>query len=343
MVKPLLPERHPNQELFICDFCDVMPKSDIASMEHPLFTLSTKPDTKIRTYEHNGSKATITPSVLGLATIHDKDILIYCISQLMAGINRGEKPSRNIKLKAYDLLVSTNRGTGGREYALLKKSLKRLKGTVIETNIKTGGREKWSIFGILEKADIAKEENGRMVEIEVQLSEWLYNSVMDQSVLTISRHYFRLRKSLERRIYEIARKYCGHQRQWKISLKSLHKKSGSSGSSEKFRFMLKKIEEHDHLPDYSVKIENDTVLFSKKIFIEQRNYEERDRPYLQPDTIEKAKGILGRSFDVYAVEQDWLEFWRTNGKEKLRSPDGAFINFCKKRMAPSSQLLIPLT
>ena len=29
------------------------------------------------------------PSVNGLATIFDKDILIYCISQLMAALNAG--------------------------------------------------------------------------------------------------------------------------------------------------------------------------------------------------------------------------------------------------------------
>ncbi len=335
MIKPLLPERHPNQELFICDFGDVMPKSDIASMEHPLFTLSTKPDTNVRNYEHNGNHVVITPSILGHATIHDKDILIYCISQLMAGINRGETPSRNIKLKAYDLLVSTNRGTGGREYELLKKSLKRLRGTVIETNIQTGNQEKWSVFGILEKADVTREVNGRMVEIEIQLSEWLYDSIMKQSVLTISRHYFRLRKPLERRIYEISRKHCGSQKQWKIGLQSLHKKSGSSGGLKKFRFMLKEIENYNHLPDYSLKIEGDNVVFNQKNYIEAREVEGHDRPYLQPDTIEKAKGIVGRNFDIYSVEQDWLEFWINSGKEELRSPDGAFINFCKKRMNPN--------
>lgn len=51
MANPLLPVRHPEKDLFICDFGEVIPKSDIASMEHPLFTLSTKPDTAIRNYE----------------------------------------------------------------------------------------------------------------------------------------------------------------------------------------------------------------------------------------------------------------------------------------------------
>jgi len=47
----------------------------INSWKHPIFSLSTKPDRSIKEYDHNGVKITITPSVLGLATIHDKDIL----------------------------------------------------------------------------------------------------------------------------------------------------------------------------------------------------------------------------------------------------------------------------
>ena len=81
------------------------------------------------------------PSALGLATIHDKDILIYCISQLVAKMNAGVEPHRTLHLKAYDLLVSTNRNTDGRGYEQLEGALDRLSGTRIRTNIKTGGEE----------------------------------------------------------------------------------------------------------------------------------------------------------------------------------------------------------
>ena len=67
---------------------------DIASMEHPIFSLSTKPDMRVLRYEYNGNIITINPSDEGLATIHDKDILIYCASQLRAAITRGEALSR---------------------------------------------------------------------------------------------------------------------------------------------------------------------------------------------------------------------------------------------------------
>ena len=57
-----------------------------------------------------------------------------------------------------------------------------------------------------------------MILVTVTLSDWIYRSVLARSVLTLHRDYFRLRKPLERRVYEIARKHCGGRR------------SGGSGS-----------------------------------------------------------------------------------------------------------------
>ena len=137
---PLLPDRHPIQDFFICDVTDAVPKDDMGSMEHPIYSLATKPDLAIREYEHNGVKVSIIPSTVGLATIHDKDILIYCISQLIAKMNAGLEPNRTLHIKAYDLLVSTNRNNDGRAYQQLIAALDRLKGTTIKTNIKPPAR-----------------------------------------------------------------------------------------------------------------------------------------------------------------------------------------------------------
>jgi len=76
-------------DFFICDLPWAWPKDDMASMEHPLFTLATRPDRRILRYAHGEATIEVTPSVKGLATIHDKDVLIYCVSQLMAALNEG--------------------------------------------------------------------------------------------------------------------------------------------------------------------------------------------------------------------------------------------------------------
>lgn len=151
---PLLPVRHPNQDFFVCDIFNAAPKADIASMEHPIFSLSTKPDKRERRYEHNGNFIEIKPSSQGLATIHDRDILIYCISQLMSAIKDGRQVTQTVRFKAVDLLTATNRMNTGTGYALLKNALERLRGTSISTNILTGGVETLKIFGLREAQKI---------------------------------------------------------------------------------------------------------------------------------------------------------------------------------------------
>lgn len=96
----LLPAKHSLGDLFICDVADAALKDLIPQMEHPFFSLSKKPDTKIRKYEHNGNWLEIVPSVKGLATIYDKDILIYCISQIMEKLKRKEAVCPRVPLQA---------------------------------------------------------------------------------------------------------------------------------------------------------------------------------------------------------------------------------------------------
>ena len=144
-----MPERHPTGDFFVCDIFSASPKDDLGSMEHPIFSLSTRPDRRILSYEHKGTAVQVVPSVKGRATIHDKDILIYCISQLMAAVNAGQATSRTLQIKAHDLLVATNRDTSGDSYARLREAFERLAGTRITTNMTTGGIEATSGFGLI--------------------------------------------------------------------------------------------------------------------------------------------------------------------------------------------------
>lgn len=264
----LLPDRHRQLDFFVCDILDANPKDDLGSMEHPLFTLSKNPDTQIRLYKHNGNTVKIVPSAMGLATIFDKDILIYCISQLVEGLNRGREVSRTVRLTAYDLLIATNRDTDGRNYKLLEHAFQRLSGTRIFTNIQTAGRRVREGFGLIESYRIVEKspKDSTMVAVEVTLSEWLFNAVCAREVLTLSKDYFRLGKALERRIYELARKHCGNQAVWKVRLELLHKKSGSSGTVREFRRKVKNLCETNHLPDYDLSYdsEEDMLTFTNR-------------------------------------------------------------------------------
>jgi len=262
---PLLPERYPNKDFFVADVLDAIPKDDMASMEHPIFSLAKQPDLNARHYEHNGNTLTVTPSVLGLATIWDKDLLIYCISQLVAGINRGRVPSQRVRVTAHDLLVSVNREAGGVNYRRLSDAFRRLEGTRLMTSVVTGGERHTEGFGLIDGWHVVEksEDDETMVAVDVKLSDWLYRAVLATEVLTISRDYFRLRGSLERRMYELARKHCGSQSSWKISTELLHKKSGAKSPLKAFRSQIKKIASTNVLPDYRMKFnaEKDQLTF----------------------------------------------------------------------------------
>lgn len=247
---PFLPDRHPQGDFFIADILDAAPKDDLGSMEHPMFALRAG-DRRVRRYEHNGNSIEIQPGAKGLATQHDKDILIYCVSQLVAAINRGRTPSRVVRLTAYDLLVSTNRPTSGVGYHRLQEAMDRLRGTTISTNIKTGDTRVREGFGLIDSYRIIERDGEeRMAAVEITLSQWLYRAVESMQVLSISRDYFRLRRPLERRLYELARKHVGVQPSWTVSLSTLHVKAGSGGSLREFRRKIESAAASDHLPEY---------------------------------------------------------------------------------------------
>ena len=248
----LAPVRHVQHDFFIADVFDCPLKDDSISMEHPFFALKAG-DTKDRHYSHKGHSISITPTSAGLATIHDKDIWIYCISKLVSAINSQQPISRTVHFTAYDYLVSTNRSTGGKDYKALKESLERLAGTRLTTSIETGGRRAASGFGLIDSWDIIEVKKDRMISLSVTLPDWLYQSISSLAVLTISPDYFRIRKPLDRRIYEIARKHCGNQASWAIGLELLLKKSGSTMTLREFRRSIKSLAESDDLPDYRVR------------------------------------------------------------------------------------------
>ena len=76
-------------------------------------------------------------------------------------------------------------------------------------------------------------------------------------MLTLHRDYFRLRKPIERRIYELARKHCGQQKLWRVSLEKLLLKTGSQSPLKRFREMIRDLVAYDHLPDYSVTFDDE--------------------------------------------------------------------------------------
>ena len=144
-------------------------------------------------------------------------------------------------------------------------------------------------------------------------------------MLTLSRDYFHLRKPIERRVYELARKHCGRQAEWSVSVGVLHKKSGSTAPVRVFRAALRKMILEAKLPDYVMaEAEGDIMVFSRKAAVAAV----QGAPVLGADTLEAARALIpGR--DVYALEADWRRWWAESGRPRLGNPDAAFLGWVR--------------
>jgi len=323
----LLPQRHPQKDFFVLDIADVVPKDDTASMEHPLFSLATKPDMRQLTYENGANTLTIVPSGLGLPTIFDKDILIFCVSQLIHRQNQGLSIGKTVRFSARELSIATNRPIGGNHYKRLEQAFHRLIGTTFRTNIRTGDGKETRVFNMVSEGGfVEREHSNRLDFCEVVLSDWMMRAIESSEVLTISEDYFRLRRPLERRIYEIARKHCGHQKRWHIGLENLQAKTGSSAPLKRFRHNLRQIIEDDHTPDYRIELtDTDQVIFRPRKMLK---HPDATLLLISPAAEEKARAIAReKGWDYYALEHEWRNFARS--KEPPRDADAAFIGFCK--------------
>jgi plasmid replication initiation protein len=330
----LLPVRHPQPDFFVLDIADVVPKDDTASMEHPIFSLATKPDMRFLHYRNaNGDALEIEPSGKGLPTIFDKDILIFCISQLMHLKNQGKPVGKRVRFSAREMMVATNRRTDGDAYELLEKAFSRLRGTNFKTTIRTGGKMEKRIFGLIDEGGFVyhDDERFRRNYCEIVLSDWLMRAIESAEVVTISPNYFRLRRPLERRLYEIARKHCGNQPKWHISLDKLQAKTGSNAPLKRFRLNLRQIIAEDHTPFYTMELTPDDL-----VIFRPREVKAEIAPTIQiPAWADEKARVIDREkgWDYYALQSQWVAFAQAEaGKgNPPKNAGAAFVAYCQKQ------------
>ena len=330
----LLPVRHPQRDFFVLDIADVVPKDDTASMEHPLFSLATKPDMRHLEYRAGDTVLKIRPSAKGLPTIFDKDILIFCISQLMHLKNQGKPIGKRVRFSARELMIATNRKTGGVEYKRLEDAFSRLHGTQFVTNVKTAGRGETRFFNLIESGSgfvYHDDDRFRLDYCEIVLSDWLMRAIESAEVVTISPDYFRLRRPLERRLYEIARKHCGNQPKWHISLDKLQAKTGSNAPLKRFRLNLRQIIAEDHTPFYTMELTPDDL-----VIFRPREVKAEIAPTIQiPAWADEKARVIAREkgWDYYALQSQWVAFAQAEaGKgNPPKNAGAAFVAYCQKQ------------
>ena len=227
-------------------------RTDIDSLNYPIFALAKNINRDTVTYEHQNIKMIITPNSFGQATIFDKDVWIYCISKLSQAIYQKKEVSPTIRFKMTEFLRLVSRKIDGTSPKRAKAAFDRLTGTRVKIEIKEGKKLVTHSFGLLEEWKTIEGENGVMEYIQVTLPQWIYNSVLKGQLKKIPITYFELSKSLERRVYEVASKYCYNNPSWFFSLELLHSRCGSKDTMRGFRRNIKNIAKEDKLPNYHI-------------------------------------------------------------------------------------------
>jgi plasmid replication initiation protein len=248
--------RQEQLDLFVALVGDIPLRDDREAMSAPMVSLAKRPPDRMEWSGPSGQKVVITAKH-GIATIYDFDVVIWAISQINAGIERGREPGQTITYRPYDLLRAIGRGTGGKDYAALKAAIGRLRDTRIETTIRRRHKDRNEDFNLLADSVFDEDTHGRPIAAQITLPRWIYNAILTRTeILAISPDYFRLTGGLDRFLYRLARRHAGNGIDnpdgWAFSFRDLHRRTGSPAPYGQFARDLRKAIARDCLPTYTL-------------------------------------------------------------------------------------------
>ncbi|APX67890.1 replication initiator protein A [Sphingomonas parapaucimobilis] len=227
-------------------------------MAFPFFSLAKTAWTKPLIYKTDSVSIEIGPGPKGIATIYDKEILLYIASLMVSKLDAGQPVTQDFYFTANDLFRVTGVNSSKRSYDRLFEALERLQGTQIKTDIESGGEGKAGFFSWLEAAQLhySKSPTGekRLKAVQVRLCDWLFRAILkDRHVLEYVPSYFQL-GPVERRLYEVARSSC-IDGPISTTLEQLRLQLGYQSSARQFKGVLKNIIESDSIPGFTLSLQ----------------------------------------------------------------------------------------
>ena len=243
-------------ELFVLDsplLTEV--RGEQSLMAYPFFALSKTAWKRSLIYKTDTVSIEIGPGPRGVATIYDKEVLLYIASLMAVKLDAGDEVTQDFYFTAHDLFRVTGVNGSARSYSRLSDALERLQGTQIKTDIEAGGEGQAGFFSWLSEAQLqyTKTRSGdkRLKAVKVRLCDWLYRAILrDRRVLDYSPSYFQL-GPVERRLYEVARSTCKDE-PVRVGLDELRLQLGYQNSLKHFRHAMKGISDENAIPDYHI-------------------------------------------------------------------------------------------
>lgn len=230
-------------------------------MAFPFFALSKNAWMKPLAYATPTVSIEVRPSARGVATIYDKEIVLYIASLMALKMDAGKQVSQDFIFTAHDLFSVTGSNHSARSYTRLADALERLQGTQIKTNIEAGGEGEDGFFSWLSEARLQYARSGkgekRLKAVKVRLCDWLFRAILrDRQVLDYASTYFQL-GPIERRIYEVARSTCVDDEALEMDLQTLKLQIGFQNPLSNFRIAMRQIAAANTIPDYDIQLIED--------------------------------------------------------------------------------------
>jgi plasmid replication initiation protein len=227
-------------------------------MAFPFFALAKNAWMKPLTYRTDAVSIEVRPSATGVATIYDKEIVLYIASLMAAKLEAGEQVGQDFTFTAHDLFQVTGANQSARSYGRLSEALERLQGTQIRTNIEAGGEGEEGFFSWLSEARLhytrVKGGEKRLKAVRVRLCDWLFRAILlDRHVLDYAQRYFQL-GPIERRIYEVARSGCEGGEGLDLDLATFRLQVGYQNPLANFRQALRTVAGADAIPGYRLEL-----------------------------------------------------------------------------------------
>lgn len=98
-------------------------------MAFPFFALSKNAWMKPLTYQRDAVSIEVRPSATGVATIYDKEVVLYIASLMATKIEAGVQVTQDFTFAAHDLFQVTGANHSARSYGRRSEALERLQGT----------------------------------------------------------------------------------------------------------------------------------------------------------------------------------------------------------------------
>lgn len=203
----------------------------------------------------------------GIADMYDKRILTWCRMMLDQAHRDGRERSRTVLFSPFDYFQAIGtRRPSKKDYDAFDRSLDRLKGTYIKSSVDAVLPDGQIIRGNMrrgwiDEADYLEHQNATGIVrrgVRIKISEWLFAMWMQEGKsLSVPREYFQISSPIKMRIYELCRRFVGHQRiPIRMNLELFHKRlNGGEGRPTDIKKKIREVHEAGGLLGYDVELE----------------------------------------------------------------------------------------